>query len=91
MNTYNNYPEYASGRRYGGKMWDRVVCVICTGCGKPLDRYETLNDLAFWFDCRKILFPDTVVSRRKWKMKPPKGGGNHHLTLPALSARPVLP
>ena len=43
------------------RQWDYIICTICVGCGKPLSRYENLNRLAYCFDCRRILFPETIA------------------------------
>ena len=42
------------------RMWDYIICRVCTGCGKPLEKYEYQNNLAFCYQCRKILFPNSV-------------------------------
>ena len=46
--------------RSGHRQWDYIICTVCTGCGKPLTRYENLRGLAFCVSCREILFPETV-------------------------------
>lgn len=47
--------------RHGGR-WDYIVRVVCIGCGTTLGRYELYHELAFCFNCRKFLFPDTVYT-----------------------------
>ena len=46
-------------RCYGGR-WDYVVRAVCLGCGKTLGRDELINGYAFCFNCRRVLFPETV-------------------------------
>jgi hypothetical protein len=46
------------------KQWDRIVCKVCGGCGKRLGRYENTNNLAFCYECREILFPESVKARK---------------------------
>ncbi len=58
-------PHYRSPNR----QWDRIICRVCTGCGKPLGRYENKNRLAFCFECREILFPETVTQQKSWPKK----------------------
>jgi hypothetical protein len=48
-------------RRSKNRQWDYIIRTVCTGCGKTLGQYENLNGFAFCFDCRKILFPETIV------------------------------
>lgn len=40
--------------------WDYILRKICLGCNKTLGIYEVQNNLAFCFQCRKYLFPETV-------------------------------
>ena len=47
--------------RSRNRQWDYIICTVCTGCGKPLSRYENLRGLAFCVSCREILFPETVT------------------------------
>jgi hypothetical protein len=57
-------PSSSKGRprrwRAKDRQWDAIICTVCVGCGKPLGRYENLNRLAYCFDCRRILFPETI-------------------------------
>ena len=55
-------PMAGGGRTFRSydRKWDYIVCTLCTGCGKPLGRYENLNRLAFCRNCRALLFPETV-------------------------------
>ena len=59
-----SYHEYGRRSRYDPKpkkrQWDRVLRVVCLGCGRTLGRFELLRRLAFCFNCRSILFPETV-------------------------------
>jgi hypothetical protein len=50
-------------------MWDYLICRICAGCGKPLGKYEYRNNLAFCYQCRKILFPETVSPDETFRIK----------------------
>ena len=45
------------------RQWDRIIGTVCIGCGIKLGRYENLNNLAFCFSCREILFPETVTKK----------------------------
>lgn len=56
---YSDYRSPASWRAKD-RQWDAIICTVCVGCGKPLGRYENLNRLAYCFDCRMILFPETI-------------------------------
>ena len=46
-------------RSYGGR-WDYVVRAVCLGCGKMLGQVELIKGYAFCFNCRRVLFPETV-------------------------------
>ena len=48
-----------SRRSFGGQ-WNFVVRAVCLGCGRTLGRYENLHRLAFCYNCRKVLFPETI-------------------------------
>ena len=51
--------------------WDKIICILCTGCKKPLGRYENFNRLAFCHSCREILFPETITPRDSpWRNAP---------------------
>ena len=52
--------------RSNKRQWDKIICTVCTGCGKPLGRYENLNRLAFCLACREVLFPETVPPRKPY-------------------------
>jgi hypothetical protein len=47
-------------RRSFGGQWDYIVRAVCLGCGRTLGRYENLHRLAFCYNCRKVLFPETI-------------------------------
>jgi len=51
-------------RRSSGGQRGCVVRTVCFGCGRTLGRYENLRGLAWCYNCRRILFPDTV--KRKY-------------------------
>ena len=51
------------------RMWDYLICRVCSGCGKPLGKYEYRNNLAFCYQCRKILFPETVSPHETFRNK----------------------
>jgi len=48
--------------RSESRQWDCIVRVVCLGCGNTLGRYERINRLAFCFNCRDVLFPETIGS-----------------------------
>lgn len=68
-NQRSRKPSYRSTNR----QWDCIICTMCTGCGKPLGRYENQNRLAFCFECRKILFPDTINPKESWRKQKTQG------------------
>jgi len=49
------------------RMWDYLICKVCAGCGKPLGKYEYRNNLAFCYQCRKILFPESVSPKETFR------------------------
>lgn len=51
------------------RQWDRIIGRVCTGCGKRLGEYEYKNNLAFCYECRRILFPETISSRESFNKK----------------------
>ena len=55
--------------RSPNRQWDRIIRTVCTGCGRPLGRYENENKLAFCYQCRRILFPETMPSKESWQRK----------------------
>ena len=57
--------------RSGHRQWDYIICTVCTGCGKPLSRYENLRGLAFCVSCREILFPETVTPYKSQRQRLP--------------------
>lgn len=56
-NGYKVYKTQSGYWRSKHKQWDYIICKVCTGCGKPLSRYDTLKGYAFCSQCRQILFP----------------------------------
>jgi hypothetical protein len=58
------------------RQWDAIICTVCAGCGKPLGSYENQNRLAYCFDCRRILFPETIHPRashdKRWPQLRPR-------------------
>ena len=60
--TDENRPKTLRSKdwRSENRMWDYIICRVCAGCGKPLGRYEYRNNLAFCYQCREILFPESV-------------------------------
>jgi len=61
--SHSTYERRPKTWRSKHRQWDRIICTVCVGCGKPLGRYENLNRLAYCFDCRRILFPETIPSQ----------------------------
>jgi hypothetical protein len=53
--------------RTKNRQWDRVICTVCTGCGKPLSRYDELKKHAYCPECRDILFPEVGSAREPFK------------------------
>ena len=51
------------------RQWDKIICRICAGCGKRLGRYENTKNLAFFYECREILFPESIPARESFKRK----------------------
>ena len=56
-------------RRPPSRQWDRVICKLCGGCGKRLGRYENAKNLAFCYECREILFPESTPARELFRGK----------------------
>lgn len=56
------------------RRFDRVLWRICLGCGRPLGRYEDLNDLAYCYDCRRVLFPGTTGQKARSRASRPFAG-----------------
>ena len=73
----NKPHERPSNWRSENRQWDYIICTVCTGCGKPLSRYENHKGLAFCFSCREILFPETVTldKSRRQRFPYPRSGG----------------
>ena len=61
--AYNSRPKIYRSKnwRSENRMWDYIICRVCTGCGKPLGKYEYQKNLAFCYQCREILFPESVT------------------------------
>ena len=81
MEPYDGNRPYGKSEnwRSAKRQWDRIVCIVCTGCGKPLSRYENLNRMAFCLDCREVLFPETIGPREalRRKVREVKRGGDY--------------
>jgi len=64
-------------RGSNGGQWDYVLRAVCLGCGRTLGQFELQNNLGFCFNCRKILFPETVArvksSGSRWRSPYPRG------------------
>ena len=64
-----NYPIRERSRaelskwRSPNRQWDRIINKVCSGCGKRLGRYENKNNLAFCYECREILFPESIPAQ----------------------------
>jgi hypothetical protein len=66
--VYQQRPQYW---RLKSRQWDYLIRVVCAGCGKPLSRYETVNDFAHCSSCRMVLFPETVTPEEEFKKRSP--------------------
>ena len=73
VEKYNRASDHAKGRpanwRSSHRMWDYVICKVCTGCGKPLKRYDLLKGYAFCFPCRLAFFPETISMTYYYRKK----------------------
>ena len=58
--NYNLYGKNPSTGPYKKKQWDKIICVLCTGCRKPLGKLENRKRLVYCSECREILFPETI-------------------------------
>ena len=67
--TYSQQKAGYEYRRSKNRKWDRIICVLCVGCGKPLSKYDNLNRHAYCIGCRKILFPRLLVKLNIWTIK----------------------
>jgi hypothetical protein len=56
----SRYKRRPANWRSSRRMWDYVLCKVCTGCGKPLSRYDVLKGYAFCYPCRRNFFPETI-------------------------------
>ena len=54
---YRPRPVYCRSK---DRQWDYIIRRVCTGCGKPLNRYDTRKGHAYCLQCRQNLFPETV-------------------------------
>jgi hypothetical protein len=66
---YDVHPPRLRYWRSKSRQWDYLICIVCAGCGKPLNRYETLNDFAHCYSCRKVLFPETITPKEEFKTR----------------------
>ena len=62
-NAYKAQPEYWRSKH---RQWDYIIRKVCTGCGKPLNCYDTHKGHAYCYQCRKILFPETENSNKSY-------------------------
>ena len=60
------------------RQWDRIICTLCAGCGKPLSRHDNFNRHAYCMECREILFPETVASKEFLKRGSNQDRGKGH-------------
>jgi hypothetical protein len=60
--------------RSPNRQWDRIINKVCSGCGKRLGRYENKNNLAYCFECREILFPESIPARKSFRKRFPLRG-----------------
>lgn len=68
-NRYKAPEKIDRNWRSPSRQWDRIICRICTGCGKRLGRYENRKNLAFCYNCREILFPESVTPKEAWRKR----------------------
>jgi hypothetical protein len=75
---YNAYKRRSEDWRSKHRQWDYIICKICTGCGKALSRYDTLKGHAFCYQCRQILFPETVNTHKSYgkRFRIPRSSGH---------------
>jgi hypothetical protein len=57
---YSLYGQNLNAGLSGDKQWDKIICVLCTGCRKPLGKLENRKRLVYCSACREVLFPETV-------------------------------
>ena len=74
----SGYKEKPAYWRAVHRQWDYIIGRVCTGCGKPLSRYDTLKGYAFCFHCRQILFPETVKAHKSYgkRFRHPRARGH---------------
>jgi hypothetical protein len=66
---YEDYRQRQKTWRAKNRQWDRVICMVCAGCGKPLNRYDNLKKHAYCPECRDILFPEVGSPRESFKRR----------------------
>ena len=63
--------------RLRGGRWDFMVRAVCNGCGRTLSQHELRKGLAYCFNCRKVLFSETIPAyepvRRQNRYPRPRG------------------
>jgi hypothetical protein len=47
-------------RPHGGK-FDRIIRVLCLGCGRTLHFHEQVKGYAWCYSCRRALFPESFL------------------------------
>ena len=68
-NGYQNVRSERSRFRSPDRRWDRILWFVCAGCGKPLGKYETEKKLSYCYECREILFPETIRPIESWRKR----------------------
>ena len=58
--SYSTFKRRPNTWRSSSRQWDYIIRMVCIGCGKTLGRFETKHGFAYCFNCRKILFPETI-------------------------------
>ena len=58
---HGRYKKKPKPWRSSHRKWDVILRKVCMGCGRTLGRYELYNNYAWCYNCRKYLFPETVL------------------------------
>ena len=60
----DSYHEHAQG-----SPWDFIIRAVCSGCGKTLSRYDNIRKFAFCYQCRSVLWPETVIPFKAFRKR----------------------
>lgn len=66
---YQRIKSEKAAYRSPNRRWDLILWVLCGGCGKPLSKYETRKKLSYCYECREVLFPETIRPRESWRKR----------------------